>query len=176
MYHVSQSPCRRYSFPFLNRTLSLAAALKVLAVPIVLAINWELLSPLVAPGLTNPFTPLFLISGRLDHFSDDDPRYRKTYWDLAFVAYYIVFFSLFREVIATNLARRVGRYYGLRKPGKLDRFGEQAHAFVYFTIMGAWGFVRISLNIPFFSRVLTESDRESCPSYRHTGTKRSTFG
>ena len=37
----------------------------------------------------------------------------------------------------------MARYFGLKKEAKLERFGEQGYAVVYFGIMGAWGYVRL---------------------------------
>lgn len=70
-----------------------------------------------------------------------DPRYERGYGDFAFIAYNVIFFSFVRQVITVNVSRRVGRYFGITREGKLDRFGEQGYAFVYFLFFGAWGLV-----------------------------------
>ncbi|KAF6762311.1 longevity assurance proteins LAG1 LAC1 [Ephemerocybe angulata] len=119
-------------------------ALKVLAVPLVLYVNWEVVTPYVAPGLPNPFAPIFLLSGYIEDSKPEDPRYTKTHFDLAFLAYYIVFFSFVREFLATKVAKPIGRYFGLKKEAKLDRFAEQFYALVYFTITGIWGYCVMS--------------------------------
>jgi len=62
-----------------------------------------------------------------------------------FLAFHIVFYSFLRQFVTTILARSVARYFGIKKEGKLDRFGEQTYALLYFTVMGAWGFVSDSL-------------------------------
>jgi hypothetical protein len=71
-----------------------------------------------------------------------EPRYARGYGDVAFVAYHVVVFSLIRQLIAVMLAPRVGRYFGLTRTAKLERFGEQGYAFLYFFVFGAWGMVR----------------------------------
>ncbi|KAH8830444.1 longevity assurance proteins LAG1 LAC1 [Flagelloscypha sp. PMI_526] len=133
--------------PFLRWVIIPSESLKLLAIPLLLYANWEVITPHVAPGTPNPFTRLFLLSGRVDGSSKEDPRYQKTYWDLAFLAYYVVFFSLIRETLTKIIGYRVGRYFGLRKLAKLDRFGEQFYCFVYMTVMGAWGY-RIMGQLP----------------------------
>ncbi|KAJ7590944.1 longevity assurance proteins LAG1 LAC1 [Mycena floridula] len=137
-----------------------ASAFKLLVIPIVLYFNWEIFTPLtwkffgplLQPGTSlekpsNPFGAFFLISHRLPDSPDDAPLYSKGYCDLLFLAYYIVFFSFARQVIAINIAQPIAKYFGIRKETKLDRFGEQFHAVIYWGIMGAWGF-RIMGQLP----------------------------
>ncbi|KAH9999882.1 hypothetical protein BJV77DRAFT_975187 [Russula vinacea] len=73
-----------------------------------------------------PFAPLLFISYPTPSPTDDstDPRYRKGWLDLVFIAYYVVFFSL-----------------------SLARFGEQGYAIFYFSFFGAWG-LRIMSHLP----------------------------
>lgn len=122
---------------------SSASALKLLLIPMFLYINWELLAPYVAKDTSssNPFAPLLFLSHRVPTSSPDDPRYAKGYLDLLFIAYYIVFFSFVRQTITISLCRPLARYFGIRKQAKLDRYGEQGYALVYFAILGAWGIV-----------------------------------
>lgn len=68
-----------------------------------------------------------------------DPRYRKGYLDLVFVAYYIIFFSFLRQSVTSYLCRPFAQYFGIRKEAKLARFGEQGYAVFYFVISGLWG-------------------------------------
>lgn len=100
-----------------------------------------MIAPYLGSGLSNPFYPLLFISHRVPGSPDDDPRYAKGYNDILFVLYYIIFWSFVRQAITINLCRPLARYFGLRKPGKLDRFGEQGYAVVYFAFFGAWGYV-----------------------------------
>lgn len=90
----------------------------------------------------NPFAQFFLLSHRVPSSSADDPRYQKGWSDLVFIAYYVVFWSLIRQAINTKVLLPIARYFGIRKEQKLDRFGEQGYALVYFGVMGAWGYVR----------------------------------
>ncbi|KAJ6539437.1 TLC domain-containing protein [Mycena capillaripes] len=161
---VSPLPRRRSrASPWLRWVIEPAESFKLLLVPIVLYINWELLTPhlgslleplapVVGPylpngRLANPFGPLFLLSGKVPTSDPDDPRYAKDWCDLLFLAYNIVFFSCFRQLVTVNLFRRIAKYFGLKKEAKLDRFGEQGYAVVYFGLTGAWGF-RIMTQLP----------------------------
>jgi very-long-chain ceramide synthase len=114
-----------------------------------LYLNWELVSPYIEPGRPNPFGTLFLLSGRVPTSTSDKPMYAKSYADLLFVAYHIVFFSLVRQLIADKACRRIARYFGLKRASKIDRFGEQGHAMVYFLVFGAWGFVSVLITTLF---------------------------
>lgn len=124
---------------------AIASSLKLLLIPIVLWSNWELLSPFMAKGLSNPFTPLLFISHKIPTSSLEGPRYQKGYYDLVFVAYHIIFWSFFRQSVTIYICRPVANWFGIKKEGKLDRFGEQAYAVIYFTIMGLWGLVSLAL-------------------------------
>lgn len=118
-----------------------ASSFKLLMIPIILWANWELLAPFVAKGVPNPFAPLIFISHKIPDSPPDDPRYRKGYSDLLFIAYYIIVWSWFRQVLTLDILRPIAKWYRIRKEAKLARFGEQGHAMVYFAIMGAWGIV-----------------------------------
>ncbi|KAF8076495.1 longevity assurance proteins LAG1 LAC1 [Lyophyllum atratum] len=133
--------------PWLRWAVQPSSAFKLLLVPIVLFVNWELLSPYLAPGVENPFAGLFLLSGRIPTSSPEDPRYAKTYYDLLFLAYNIVFFSFVRQLIAVKLCKPIAKYFGLKREGKIDRFGEQGYALVYFAVFGAWGY-RVMTQLP----------------------------
>ena len=132
------------SSPLFFLLLYPASALKLLLLPIVLYANWELVSPYIQPGIQNPFRSLFLLSGRVPSSPADKPLYAKTYEDLLFIAFYIVFFSFVRQLIAVKACRPVARYFGIKREAKLDRFGEQGYALVYFMVFGAWGYVSLS--------------------------------
>ncbi|KAI0773442.1 TLC domain-containing protein [Irpex lacteus] len=110
-------------------------SLKLLAIVVLLWATWEVLTP----GLTNPFAPLLFVSHRVPTFSPEDPRYQKGYLDLVFVSFYIVVWSFVRQAITLWGFKPLARWYGIRKEGKLDRFGEQGYAVVYFAFTGLWG-------------------------------------
>ncbi|KAF8897629.1 TLC domain-containing protein [Infundibulicybe gibba] len=137
---------RRVS-PWLRWAIRPSSSIQILIIPLVLYANWEFLAPYLAPGVPNPFRGFFLISHHIPTSSSDDPRYSKGYYDLVFIAYNIVFFSLFRQVVTVKISRRVARYFGIKKEAKLERFGEQGYALVYFAIFGAWG-SRIMTQLP----------------------------
>ncbi|KAI0719844.1 TLC domain-containing protein [Cerioporus squamosus] len=105
--------------------------------------SWEVIAP---RDLPNPFTPLLFISHYIPTSSPDDPRYRKGYLDLLFIAYYIVFWSFVRQIIIIYLFRPLARHFRVNK-AKLVRFGEQGYAMLYFAFMAAWG-VRIMSQLP----------------------------
>ena len=153
---------------------SIASSLKLLLIPILLWANWELLAPYVAKGIPNPFAPLLFISHKVPTSSPDDPRYQKGYLDLVFIAYYIIFWSFFRQSVTIYLCRPFAKSFGIKKEGKLDRFGEQAYAVIYFSITGLWGLVSISHYGMLLCIDVTTS--ESCPNCPPGGTKRSTSG
>jgi acyl-CoA-dependent ceramide synthase len=66
----------------------------------------------------------------------------KGYGDLVFVAYYLVVWSFIRQTILTQIAVPNARRFGIKKRAKVERFGEQLYALLYFGIFGAWGVVR----------------------------------
>ncbi|KAG7096857.1 hypothetical protein E1B28_004265 [Marasmius oreades] len=146
--------------PWIRWAIDPWSALQILIVPVVAYLNWELLTPIVnktlppalEPYLTlanysaphqisNPFAPFFLLTNPVPSSPPNDPRYAKGWGDLLFIAYHIVLLSLVRQVVTLNLCRPLARYFGIKKEVKLDRFGEQGYAVVYFAFMGAWGYV-----------------------------------
>lgn len=119
-----------------------ALSFKILLVPLVLHLNWSLVAPYFGlAGQANPFGKFFLLDGRVPSSPSDNPLYSKSYWDFAFIAYYVVFFSFVRQSITVNISTPIARYFGLRKEAKIDRFGEQNYAFWYFMVSGACGVV-----------------------------------
>ena len=117
-----------------------ASSFKLLVILATLWAIWEVLSPYVAPLLPNPFEPMLFISHRVPNSSAEDPRYRKGYLDLVFIAYYIIFWSFVRQIIILYVCMPIARKVRLRK-AKLDRFGEQGYAMLYFAFTGVWGLV-----------------------------------
>ncbi|ESK96073.1 hypothetical protein Moror_7418 [Moniliophthora roreri MCA 2997] len=157
---VNKTPPRPPVSPWLSWAVEPVSALKVLVIPLILYINWELLSPVLteyifpqfgleSPRISNPFASFFLLSNPVKSSPPEDLRYAKSYFDLLFIAYHIVFFSFVRQVITISLCRPLAKRFGIRKETKLDRFGEQGYAVVYFLIMGAWGY-RIMKQLPTF--------------------------
>jgi acyl-CoA-dependent ceramide synthase len=122
----------------------------MLLLPVFLHINWLIFTPLVSTiqPPPSPFAPLFLISYPTPSPTDDitDPRYRKGWLDLVFLAYNIVFFSFVRQFVLFRICHPVARYFGVREE-KVARFGEQGYAIIYFSFFGAWG-VRIMSGLP----------------------------
>lgn len=129
------------STPLTFAHLAQGSSLKLLLFVFVLWVNWELLAPLVAADAPNPFAPLLFISHRIPNTPEEDPRYQKGWYDLAFVAYYIVFWSFIRQSITLYFCRPLARWFGIRRETKLDRFGEQGYAVLYFAFTAIWGMV-----------------------------------
>jgi len=118
--------------------------------PIFLHINWIIFTPLILSHLPpSPFSPLLFISYPTPSPTDDssDPRYRKGWLDLVFLAYHIVFFSFVRQIVIHRIFYPIAQWFGIRKREKLARFGEQGYAIVYFGFFGAWG-LRIMSHLP----------------------------
>jgi acyl-CoA-dependent ceramide synthase len=101
------------------------------------------MAPYLDLDIQNPFASVIFISYRLPTSSSSDSRYGKGYMDLVFIAYYIVFFSFVRQFVTTKICRPIARYFGIKKGSKIDRFGEQGYALLYFAFFGAWGYVRV---------------------------------
>ncbi|KXN86439.1 Sphingosine N-acyltransferase lac1 [Leucoagaricus sp. SymC.cos] len=144
---ASSPPYRAPVSPYLRWAVQPASALKLLILPLALFVNWQLLTPFVSPGVSNPFRNIFLLAGRVPGSSDADPRYQKTYWDLVFISYYVIFWSFVRQSLSSRVFQPLARYWGLRKPAKVDRFCEQGYALVYFAVSGAWGY-RVMSQLP----------------------------
>ncbi|KAJ7454556.1 longevity assurance proteins LAG1/LAC1 [Mycena galericulata] len=136
--------------PWLRWAVEPHATLPLLLLPVLLFLNWELLAPPLRHSLgfpsalpaENPFAPFFLLSHRVaesDSSDSDSARYTHGPSDLPFLLYHIFLFSFLRQIITLTLGPRVGRFFGITRRGKLERFGEQAYAFVYFGVFGAWG-------------------------------------
>ncbi|KAI0032043.1 longevity assurance proteins LAG1/LAC1 [Vararia minispora EC-137] len=127
-----------------------SSSLRILLIPVILHLNWILLTPLITTNPpSSPFAPLLFISHPTPSPTDDvtDPRYRKGPLDLLFIAYYIVFWSFVRQSITIYLCQPFARRFGIYKQAKLDRFGEQGYAVIYFAFFGAWG-VRVMSMLP----------------------------
>ncbi|GAA5986529.1 hypothetical protein JCM11641_005229 [Rhodosporidiobolus odoratus] len=89
----------------------------------------------------NPLTPFLFISYPLPHETGDGDvqRYGKGQLDLAFLSFYIIVFSFFRQSITEYLIRPLAHNLGLKSESKVVRFMEQAYAVVYFSASGAFG-------------------------------------
>ncbi|KAI0081744.1 TRAM1-domain-containing protein [Panus rudis PR-1116 ss-1] len=124
-----------------------SSLLKLLLIPLTFWANWELFVPYLAPNASNPFSPLLFISHRISDSSPQDPRYQKGWLDLLFIAYYIIFWSFVRQTITVHLLKPLGKWFGLTKEAKIDRFAEQGYAAMYFAVMASWG-LRIMSQLP----------------------------
>lgn len=64
--------------------------------------------------------------------------------------------------------------FGIRKEAKLDRFGEQAYAVVYFGFTSLWGIV--SGSYLYQNMILNKLDSILCHNYQRGGITRNTSG
>ncbi len=137
-------------FPHQPAYFLAASSLRILLLPVFLHINWIVFTPLISSHPPpSPFAPLLFISYPTPSPTDDstDPRYRKGWLDLVFLAYYVVFFSFVRQSVLFKICYPIARRLGIRKRDKLARFGEQGYAILYFSFFGAWG-LRIMSHLP----------------------------
>ncbi|KAF8605523.1 longevity assurance proteins LAG1/LAC1 [Ceratobasidium sp. AG-I] len=117
-----------------------ASSLKLLLIPVVLYLNFELVDRYIHKiPYNNPFAPLLFISYYLPDSSSSDPRYAKGFLDLAFVAYYVIFFSFVRQSVTIYIIIPFARALGINRESKLDRFAEQGYAVLYFGTFGSLG-------------------------------------
>ncbi|KAF9268066.1 longevity assurance proteins LAG1/LAC1 [Marasmius fiardii PR-910] len=163
---LRRAPTIRPVSPWIRWAIDPWSALQILVIPVVAYFNWELLTPVLNKNLQpalepylnlanytasepirNPFASFFLLSNLVPSSTSDEPRYAKGWGDLLFIAYHIVLLSLVRQVVTINICRPIARYFGIKKEVKLDRFGEQGYAVVYFAFMGTWGY-RIMTQLP----------------------------
>jgi very-long-chain ceramide synthase len=126
--------------PYLKWVVEPVSSLRILLPPLFFTAVWPRIEP-------NPFSSLFLLSHRVPTSSAEDIRYQKGWFDLLFIAYYVVFWSFIRQSLTIYVFKPFARYAGIRKERKRDRFAEQAYAVVYFGVMGAWGY-RIMGQLP----------------------------
>lgn len=129
---------------YLQALHSADASFKLLSMPLTLSLFWEALAPPTQLGKNNPFSRFFKVSGYITTSSAPHPLCRKTLWDLAFLAYYVIFFAFFRTSLALRVSRPAARYFRVRRH-KTDRFCEQLYSIIYFLVFGAWGCVSFQL-------------------------------
>ncbi|KAJ7190987.1 TLC domain-containing protein [Mycena pura] len=139
--------------------LSVRAAAVVVAAPVLLALPAEYLlrHPTIhSLGLSNPFTPFFLLSypvppparahAATTTAAFEGQLYIKGPADLLLLAWTIVVCSLLRLLLAHHLLPVLARRLGITNHRKLVRFGEQGYALVYFALFGAWGTYIMSIS------------------------------
>ena len=72
-----------------------------------------------------------------------DGLYRKSFWDLTFLSFYICVFTVMRAFIMTRILVPLARWSNVKKK-KFDRFAEQGYSFIYYTTSCSFGAVCIS--------------------------------
>ncbi|KAA8897725.1 hypothetical protein TRICI_006688 [Trichomonascus ciferrii] len=66
-------------------------------------------------------------------------QYGKGPKDFAFVAFYMLFFTFFREFCMQVILRPIAKANGITKKGKINRFMEQSYSIIYYGLMGPFG-------------------------------------
>ncbi len=84
---------------------------------------------------------MIFISHPLLDSPPDDLRYAKGPQDLVFVLYHIIVFSFVRQFTLFNIIHPFALRLGIKRGTKLERFGEQVYALLYYGAMGVWGMV-----------------------------------
>jgi acyl-CoA-dependent ceramide synthase len=69
----------------------------------------------------------------------DSNMYGKGIKDLAFVGFYMVFFTFLREFVMQCILRPGASFVGLKKASKVNRFMEQCYSIFYYGISGPFG-------------------------------------
>lgn len=127
-----------------------SSSLPILVLPILLYLNHEYILtnpniPLpdvfrqIVPVTTkNPWTPLLFLSGFDGRDEAGTSFYKRSWLDLLFIAYHIVFFSFVRQSITLYFLRPLVKRLGI-PPAKFERFTEQGYAFIYFGFFGPLG-------------------------------------
>ncbi|KAI8065615.1 TLC domain-containing protein [Gongronella butleri] len=67
-----------------------------------------------------------------------DGRYEKSYWDLAFLFFYVCVFTALRAAVMEYVLLPIAKFSGVPKK-KFDRFTEQAWYFLYYSCSAAAG-------------------------------------
>ncbi|KAG8865229.1 hypothetical protein FRB96_000119 [Tulasnella sp. 330] len=147
----------------LNWTKVPSSALKLLCIPIVLWLNWQLFTP----GTANPFKYMLFIQYRVGDSEKGSTLYRKGYGDIAFLAYYVVVFSFLRQFLTLHIFRPLALQFGIRKERTVDRFAEQGYAIFYFTISGTLGLLAMYSSDSWYYK--GETFFNSYPYWRMTG-------
>ncbi|CAG7853523.1 Sphingosine N-acyltransferase lac1; AltName: Full=Meiotically up-regulated gene 83 protein [Serendipita indica DSM 11827] len=113
-----------------------SAALRIMLSPIVF---YMLRTSFVPPHLNKQYPSIFLPSNRIEDSPQGFRQYAKSYWDIAFVAYYVVVFACIRQTLFNYILKPMARRYGIRKEKKVDRFAEQTYSILYFCISSPFG-------------------------------------
>jgi acyl-CoA-dependent ceramide synthase len=127
------------------------------------------------PDRENPFSAAVLISYPLPRrLGEDRTYYTYGYRDVAFLAFYVIAFSFFRQASTEYIVAPIGRAGGIRREIKLLRFMEQGYAALYFSIFGTFGIVRARRSA--LRARVRASHSTSCAACPHGGSKRATSG
>lgn len=81
-----------------------------------------------APRPGNPFDPFLFVSYDLPHRADDPEgfvRCRKGWLDLVYLPFFIILFSFIRQGLTQWIVEPFGKYIGISKGRKMERFMEQ---------------------------------------------------
>ncbi|KAJ7696170.1 hypothetical protein B0H16DRAFT_842599 [Mycena metata] len=114
---------------YLRWAVSPTAALTLLLVPITSDSRLDLDPP--------PHKPLPPLPTTLATHTQQ--LYIKGPLDIPLLLWTIVLCSYLRLVFTQEVFPRVARWWGIKREGKVARFGEQGYAVVYFAVVGVWG-------------------------------------
>ncbi|CAG8379700.1 unnamed protein product [Penicillium salamii] len=84
------------------------------------------------PTDSNILHPFLFLS-----YKQNDGKYGKGLWDLAFVSFYVIVLTFTREFVMQELLRPLAAR--IKSRGKQARFMEQAYTAIYFSILGPVG-------------------------------------
>lgn len=105
-------------------------SLNLIATVIVLYFAWEVVAPtsITLPDNFNPFKRLLFISGPLNPdlgVVTNEVRYGRSWYDLPFLAFYVVVFSYVRQASTLYVIKPIALKLGIKPGRKLERFQEQ---------------------------------------------------
>lgn len=117
---------------------------------------------------SNPLHRFIMLSYKTESPDGVAPAlYGKGLKDFAFVAFYMLFFTFFREFSMQQLIAPVARRLGITKRGKLSRFMEQSYSMIYYGLSGPFGlYIMYHTPIWYFN---TTAFYEHYPHKTHVG-------
>ncbi|ODQ81186.1 hypothetical protein BABINDRAFT_160578 [Babjeviella inositovora NRRL Y-12698] len=115
---------------------------------------------------TNPLHQFVTLSYAIP--GTEPQEYGKGLKDLSFVAFFIVFFTFFREFAMQMVLRPIAvNWFGITKEGKLNRFMEQTYSMLYYGTMGPFGLLVMKNYAPDLWYFNTDAFYENFPHKQH---------
>lgn len=103
---------------------------------------------------SNPLHMFVAISYKTDQIDSNNgyPLYDKGIKDFAFVFFYMIFFTFFREFCMYIIVKPIAIYFKITKPGKQKRFMEQFYSIIYYSLSSPCGlWVMMKLPVKWFN-------------------------